>query len=48
MKSNQVVKSCNELDFMPNLDIITGFQGVAKLLKRDATKHLKHTAPLYH
>ena len=33
MQSNQVVNSGNELDFMPNLDLITIFQGVAKLLK---------------
>lgn len=47
MQCNQVVNSRNELDFMPNLDLITIFQGVAKQLKRDATMHLEHTAPLY-
>lgn len=47
MRSNQVVNSGNELDFMPNLELITIFQGVAKLLKRDATMHLEHTGLLY-
>lgn len=45
MQSNQVLNSGNELDFMPNLDLITIFQGVAKLLKE--TMHLEHTALLY-
>lgn len=42
-----MVNSGNELDFMPNLELITIFQGVAKLLKRDATMHLEHTGLLY-
>lgn len=37
----------NELDFMPNLDLIAIFQRRGKAVKRDAAMHLEHTALLY-